>query len=69
MKASFNFSWVTVVGFGLIALMLTHEANQPPTSSNDPGDTANSTNQGLLEIPVKKCLNDWEVYGFNAGKL
>jgi hypothetical protein len=26
-------------GFGFGALMLVHEANQPPTNSNDSGDT------------------------------
>jgi hypothetical protein len=29
-----------LVGFGFSALVLSHEANQPPTNSNDSGDTA-----------------------------
>jgi hypothetical protein len=28
-----------LVGFGFSALMLVHEANQPPTNFNDSGDT------------------------------
>jgi len=28
-----------LVGFGFSALMLPHEANQPPTNFNDSGDT------------------------------
>jgi hypothetical protein len=40
-----------LVGFGFSALMLVHEANQPPTNFNDSGDTTVFDQQPMNGTP------------------